>query len=150
MTFWFPKWRSRFHPWKGHLKPHQKGHSEEPGISFLYHVKIGNHPIETTIYKWWFGVLQGRNVYISILYYLFFSFVRVFDFLLAPKKLPNEDQLLKEKNTACSLATYQGETVKREVVAYLGLSPLPRMPVTTKIIIFLGSGIPTYLDVPGS
>ena len=35
VTFWSPKWRSRFHPWKGHKKTTQKGHlNEEPGRNY--------------------------------------------------------------------------------------------------------------------
>ncbi len=29
---WFPKWRSRFQPWKGHGYGSKQGHFEEPGL----------------------------------------------------------------------------------------------------------------------
>ena len=34
------------------------------GETTIFHVKIWNHPIETTIYKWLFGV-PGIYIYIS-------------------------------------------------------------------------------------
>ena len=31
VTLWYPKWRARFHPWKGHLKHPKRSRTEEPG-----------------------------------------------------------------------------------------------------------------------
>ena len=41
--------------------PNNQFFMDGKGETTIFHVKIWNHPIETTIYKWLFGV-PGRNV----------------------------------------------------------------------------------------
>lgn len=67
LTFWSRKWRSHFHPWKGHLKPTKKGH-ERKNRSTPFSMSIQFEHLEVTWLKllemWCFGWIPNtQNLY---------------------------------------------------------------------------------------